>query len=52
MGVMGELGGTVEYFYRSTRRISRFMEDNGLSIQPITRTLTSPAVPGLPFNYG
>jgi hypothetical protein len=45
---MGELGGTVEYLYWSTRRTSRFMEDNGLSVQPITRTLTSPSLGWLP----
>lgn len=45
---MGELGGTVEYLYWSTRRTSRFMEDNGLSVQPVTKTLTSPAFGWLP----
>jgi hypothetical protein len=45
---MGELGGTVEYLYWSARRTSRFMEDNGLSVQPVTHTLTSPAVGWLP----
>ena len=46
---MGELGGTVEYLYWSTRRTSRFMEDNGLSTQPVTRTFTSPAFGWLPI---
>ncbi len=45
---MGELGGTVEYLYWSTRRTSRFIEDNGLSAQPVTRTFTSPAFGWLP----
>jgi hypothetical protein len=45
---MGELGGTVEYLYWSARRTSRFMEDNGISVQPITRTLTSPSFGRLP----
>lgn len=45
---MGELGGTVEYLYWSARRTSRFMEDNGLSVQPVTRTFTSPAFGWLP----
>ena len=45
---MGELGGTVEYLYWSTRRTSRFMEDNGLSVQPVTRTFTTPAFGWLP----
>jgi hypothetical protein len=47
-GGMGELGGTVEYLYWSTRRTSRFMEDNGFSIQPVTQTLTSPSFVWLP----
>lgn len=45
---MGELGGTVEYLYWSTRRTSRFIEDNGLSVQPVTRTFTSPSFGWLP----
>jgi len=45
---MGELGGTVEYLYWSTRRTSRFMEDNGLSVQSVTQTLTSPSFGWLP----
>lgn len=45
---MGELGGTVEYLYWSDRRTSRFMEDNGLSVRPVTRTFTSPAFGWLP----
>lgn len=45
---MGEPGGTVEYLYWSTRRTSRFMEDNGLSVQPVTQTLTSPSLGWLP----
>lgn len=45
---MGELGGTVEYLYWSTRRTSRFMEDNSLSVQAVTRTFTSPALGWLP----
>ena len=45
---MGELGGTVEYLYWSTRRTSRFIEDNGLSVQPVTQTFTSPSFGWLP----
>ena len=45
---MGELGGTVEYLYWSTRRTSRFIEDIGLSVQPVTRTFTSPSFGWLP----
>jgi hypothetical protein len=45
---MGELGGTTEYLYWSARRTSRFMEDNGLSTQPVTQTLTSPSFGWLP----
>jgi hypothetical protein len=45
---MAELGGTVEYLYWSTRRTGRFMEDNDLSVQPVTRTFTSPAFGWLP----
>jgi hypothetical protein len=48
MGDMGELGGTVEYLYWSTRRTSRFIEDNGLSVQPVTQTFTSPSFGWLP----
>lgn len=40
---MGELGGTVEYLYWSSRRTGRFLEDNNLVAQPVTRTITSPA---------
>lgn len=46
---MGELGGTVEYLYWSARRTSRFMEDNDLSVQPVTQTLTSPSFGWLPI---
>lgn len=50
---MGELGGTVEYLYWSNRRTSRFMEDNGLSVQSVTQTLTSPSFGWLPtFSRG
>jgi hypothetical protein len=45
---MGELGGTVEYLYWSTRRTSRFIEDNSLSDEPATQTLTSPSLGWLP----
>lgn len=45
---MGELGGTVEYLYWSTRRTSRFMEDNSLPVRAVTRTFTSPALGWLP----
>lgn len=45
---MGELGGTTEYLYWSARRTGRFMEDNDLSIQPVTRTFTSPSIGWLP----
>jgi hypothetical protein len=45
---MGELGGTVEYLYWSARRTSRFIEDNSLSVEPVTRTLTSPSFGWLP----
>jgi hypothetical protein len=45
---MGELGGTVEYLYWSTRRTSRFIEDNGLSFQPVTQTFASPSFGWLP----
>jgi hypothetical protein len=45
---MGELGGTVEYLYWSERRTGRFMEDNSLAIQPVTRTFTSPSFGWLP----
>jgi hypothetical protein len=45
---MGELGGTVEYLYWSSRRTSRFVEDNNLTVQQVTRTMTSPALAWLP----
>src|ERR1700733_4683980 len=45
---MGELGGTTEYLYWSSRRTGRFMEDNDLSIQPVTQTFTSPSIGWLP----
>lgn len=48
MKIVGELGGTVEYLYWSTRRTSRFLEDNDLPVQPVTRTFTSPAFGWLP----
>ena len=34
--------------YWSTRRTSRFIEDNGLSVGPVTQTLTSPSFGWLP----
>jgi hypothetical protein len=40
---MGELGGTIEYLYWSKRRTSRFLEDNDLTTDPVTRTITSPS---------
>ena len=46
---MGELGGTVEYLYWSARRTSRFMEDNGLSVQPVTRTFSTPSLGWFPI---
>jgi hypothetical protein len=45
---MGELGGTVEYLYWSSRRTSRFLEDNNLVVQPVTRTISSPPLRWLP----
>src|SRR5690348_14229025 len=45
---MAELGATVEYLYWSSRRTDRFMEDNGLSVPPITETFTSPSFGWLP----
>lgn len=45
---MGELGGTVEYLYWSVRRTNRFIEDNDISVQPVTRTFTSPSFGWLP----
>jgi hypothetical protein len=42
--VTGELGVTVEYLYWSSRRTGRFLEDNNLVAQPVTRTITSPAI--------
>lgn len=45
---MGELGGTVEYLYWSARRTGRFIEDNNLATQQVTRTITSPALRWLP----
>jgi hypothetical protein len=45
---MGELGGTTEYLYWSARRTSRFMEDNDLSIETVTKTFTSPSIGWLP----
>ena len=38
---MGEPGGTVEYLYWSARRTGRFVEDNNLAAQQVTRTITS-----------
>src|SRR5262249_17440864 len=45
---MGELGGTVEYLYWSARRTARFIEDNNLATQQVSRTITSPALSFLP----
>ena len=45
---MAELGGTVEYLYWSSRRTSRFVEDNNVTVQQVTRTITSPALKLLP----
>jgi hypothetical protein len=45
---MGELGGTVEYLYWSTRKTNRFLEDNNLVVRPVTRTVTSPSLSWLP----
>ncbi len=46
---MGELGGTVEYLYWSSRRTNRFLEDNGLVVQPVTHTISSPSLSWLPI---
>jgi hypothetical protein len=45
---MAELGGVVEYLYWSSRRTSRFLEDNGLSIPQVTHTVTAPSFRWLP----
>lgn len=45
---MGEMGGAVTYFYWSKRRTDRFLEDNGLEISPVTRTVTSPSLRAFP----
>lgn len=45
---IGELGGTVEYLYWSSRRVGRFLEDNNLVVQPVTRTITTPSLSWLP----
>ena len=45
---MGELGGTVEYLYWSTRKTNRFLEDNDLVVRAVTRTVTSPSLSWLP----
>jgi hypothetical protein len=45
---MSELGGAVEYLYWSSRRTSRFLEDNKLVVPPVTRTTSSPSLRWLP----
>jgi hypothetical protein len=45
---MGELGGPTEYLYWSSRRTGRFMEDNGLTPNSVTNTISTPSFSWLP----
>jgi hypothetical protein len=45
---MGELGGTTEYLYWSSRRTGRFMEDNALTPNSVTNTISTPSFSWLP----
>lgn len=48
MRAIGELGGTVQYLYWSSRRTARFLEDNNIGDRQVTRTFTTPAIGWLP----
>jgi hypothetical protein len=45
---MEKLNGTVEYLYWSERRTDRFIEDNGLTWDSVSRTLATPSFSWLP----
>lgn len=45
---MGELNETVEYLYWSKRKTERFIEDNGLTLDSVSQTITTPSFGWLP----
>ena len=45
---MGELGGTVTYFYWSDRRTDKFLQDNNMQLPSTTRTMSTPTLRWLP----